>query len=232
MAIGKSTEVALSRNPENIERQRLTPQYASLILVHSYRHSQGAPPIQRLIFSYLHFIRPEWKISIGDKPKAIDLSKEMIFSFLYGKGNKRKERRVTLHENRPNIYVTINDIRNQLDIMQTEFNNQENLEPENKKKLVEEIAKEITFRDLKFLERKNGRKRNPDSKKPLMDPWLSHLVHFGLNGNSTRVPEFDEMYEDIRAFITRPGAEISQALTDTLKIYGEKHPGIKINLKP
>lgn len=152
----------------------------------------------------------------------------MILAFLFGGEHKRKKG-VMLHARYPDRYKANTDIMHELDEMQEKFNDKEKSDPDKKRELIKKLADEITDRDLEFL--RKGRERNPDSKKPLMDPWLSFVIHFGLNGNSTGVPELDEMYKDIRAFITRPDAEVSQKLTETLKIYIRKHPGVKINLK-
>jgi hypothetical protein len=233
MVIGESVEVVLPRNPENAEK--LTPEYASLVFFNSFRHSQGIPIIQRDIFSYVHIIRPKWKISPEDKPKILEISQNMILSFLYGEEDKRKEG-VILHDSYPPKNIAIVEIINRLGDMEDKFNDKEKPTPEKKRELIQKISESITSQDLDFLNRENGRERNPDSKKPLMDPWLSFIVHFGLNKNSTEVPEFDEMYRDIRAFITRPGAEINQfwlnSFTETLNIYRKKHRGVKINLEP
>lgn len=227
MAIGESAEVALSTNPENVEK--LTPRYASLVFFNSFRHSQGQTTIQKDIFSYLHIIRPEWKITQEDKAKTLEISQNMIFSFLYGKGHERKDG-VTLHDSYPTKDRAGIDIIDQLGEMEEKFNDEEKSDQEKKRELIQKLAEDIADTDLYFMEK--GRKRSPDRKSPPMDPWLSHIVHFALNKNFTGVPELDEMYKDIRAFITRPGAEINQKLTEILKIYRKKHPGVKINLNP
>ena len=230
MVIGESVEVVLPRSPENAEQ--LTPKYASLVFFNSFRHSQGTPlPLQRDIFTYLHITNPTWKITPEDKPKILEISQKMIFSYLYGEEDVRKDG-VILHNNYALTKGMVNTtIVNQLDEMQEQFNDQEKSDPEKKRELIQKISNSIIGKDWVFLQR--GRERSPpDSKKPFMDPWLSFIVHFGLNKNSTEIPELDEMYKDIRAFITRPGAKITENFTETLKMYRQKHPGVKINLKP
>jgi len=230
MIIGEPAEVALPTNPEHAAK--FTPRYASLVLFNSFRHSQGIPIMQRDIFSYVHIVTPELKITPEDKPKVLELSRKMITSFLYGKGHDRKEG-VTLHANYPPKNIVNDRIAEELDEMQERFNDKEKPTPEKKRELIQKIADTIIDRDLGFLEREDGRNKIPhNSRKPFMDSWLSYIVHFGLNRNSTGVPELDEVYADIRAFITQPGAARSQKLTETLKIYRKKHPGAAINLKP
>lgn len=228
MVVGESVEVKLSRNPENAEK--LTPEYASRVFFNSFRHSQGIPNIQKSIFRYLHIIRPTWKITLEDKPKILEISQNMILSFLYGTDGRKEG--VTLHDGYPNKDRVNTEIVHELAEMEEQFNYEAKSDPEKKSGLIQELADDITNQDLYFLNRENGRERNPPSKKPSMDPWLSFIIHFGLNKNSTGVQELDEMYKDIREFITRPGAEINQKLTETLKIYRKKHPGVKINLDP
>lgn len=232
MVIGESAEVALSTNPENVEK--LTPRYASLVFFNSFRHSQGVPTMQRNIFNYVHIIRPKWEITLEDKPKILEVSQNMILSFLYGTHGRKEG--VSLHVSSKGTHkdrVNI-EIAHELAEMEEQFNYyNEKSDPEKKRELIKKIADVIIDKDLEFLSKEQGRNKIPhNSRKPFMDSWLSYIVHFGLNGNSTGVPELDEMYKDIRAFITRPGVEKSQELTEVLKIYRKKHPGVKINLNP
>lgn len=229
MAIGESAEVALSTNPESVEK--LTPRYASLVFFNSFRHSQGVLTMQRDIFSYVHIIRPKWKITLEDKPKILEISQNMIHSFLYGTHGRKEG--VSLHGSYPQKDRANTEMVHQLADMEEKFNDKEKSDPEKKRELIKKIADVITEKDLEFLSQEQGRNKIPhNSRRPLMDSWLSYIVHFALNKNSTGVPELDEMYKDIRAFITRPSAEINQNLTEILKIYRKKHPGVKINLNP
>lgn len=229
MAIGESVEVVLPRNPENAEK--LTPRYASLVLFNSFRHSQGMPVLQRDIFSYIHIIRPTWKITREDKPKILEISQKMILSFLFGTHGRKEG--VTLHNSYPYKDRANTEIVYALADMEDQFSYEAKSDPEKKRELVKKIADATTGKDLEFLSKENARNKIPNnSRRPFMDSWLSFIVHFGLNKNSTGVPELDEMYKDIREFITRPGAEISQELTEVLQFYRKKHPGVKINLNP
>lgn len=228
--MAESLGVELLRNPEHAEK--LTPQYASLLLFHSFRHSQGVEEIQRDIFSYIHIIRPEWRITPEDKPGIFAGSKEMIHAFLYGSGHGRKQG-MALHDSYPIQDIeTVNiAIADALDHMEDRFDDKKS-KPKKKRELIQIMSDSIINTDLHWLLEEDGRERSPVSEKPKMDPWLSFIVHFGLNGNSTGVPELDEMYRDIRAFIVGSNVQINQELTEILKIYKRKHPGVKINLNP
>lgn len=205
------------QEPEAIKeiQNQLTPEHASNIFVASFRHSQGLPDIQKNIFSYLHSIRPDWKITPEDKPEILNTSKEKVQAFLFGKENKAREN--TTHSKYPTKEVAKRDIEDQFEEMEEQLNNQEEADQDKKEKLIQKIANGIIDRDSYFLDK--GRK-------------ISYIVHYGLNEHSTGIPEINEMYKEVRKFITLSGIKDNKKLAEVLRIYGEKNPGVQINLDP
>ncbi len=63
------------------------------------------------------------------------------------------------------------------------------------------IARYVTQMDKDWLLKPDGRPRRKESPTPASDfhdPWLSHICHFGINGQSTRHLLFDQMFTEIR----------------------------------
>lgn len=220
--------------PELEARGTLTPEYAAHLLYHSFRHSQGSPNLQERIFNYVHFTRPEWRIAPKDKPTIRRLSGKLISKYL-GEDNHKKG--VMLHSPVKD-YDLDRNLDAGIDDMEKTFNGIHSFHRE-KGDLVSAITGDVIFHDLKFLELKTGRPRIPgSSEKPAMDPWLSFIVHFGLNRNPTGVTEFDEMYGEVRKVLFDPPVEErvyqdwSPSYQKVLEIYQEKHPGAPIDLNP
>lgn len=217
-------------------QQNLTPEYAALLFFHSFRHSQGIPALQTEIFKYVHLIRPAWRITSEDRPKIEEISTRKIDSFL-GKQATTKHgvvaHRIISHSTEKVINVELEDMRDA-------FNGDYIVIPwipGAKNRLVKQIAKYIITSDLDYCKRQYGRERNPSySEKPLLDPWLSFVIHFGINKNSTNIAEFDQMYADIRKVILSGKVMNLKDRTQTkfaqlLEIYQQKHPNILINWK-
>lgn len=209
-------------------QETLTPEYAARFLFHSFRHSQGDSVLQSRIFSYAHLLRPDWTIDDGSRSKIREISQKMVFAFLGGNGEGKKD--VVVH-----TPSAIGDdaelgVMKELDYMEERFDER----APNRDELSTQITKLIIERDLKYLTRDGGRERAPASaQKPLLDPWLSFLVHFGLNRNPTGMVELDEMYKDVRVSVTKPSEERDlTGFNDVLRIYQEKHPGTPIDLNP
>lgn len=239
--MGEPTEPIATKNPEM--QNQLAPEYAARFLFHSFRHSQGYPSIQTHIFEYAHIIRPGWKIPKEEEKTILEISKKMILSFI-GQDGKHKTG-IVLHQALPSTNQD-GQIEGQLDEMRKAFSEQTNLYSDWKDIITAHIVRDIVVRDQDFLTKENGRERSPGhSEKPLMDPWQSFIVHFGLNRNPTGIAEFDEMYADVRKFIiTHLSGKSSlednfidnddwiRNFKNVLRIYQEKHPGAKIDLSP
>lgn len=66
------------------------------------------------------------------------------------------------------------------------------------------IARYVTLMDKEWLSKPEGRPRSGKTGTPTSDfhdAWLSHLCHFGINGQTTRHPLFDKMFGEIRAHL-------------------------------
>ena len=222
----------------NKEHQTLG--YATLLLFESFRHSQGFSPFQRKIFHYLHLIRPSWTISQEDREKINTQITLKTKAYIGDKGAHGKVRTHSSESTDRNRMLIAKD--NALDSMVVTIN--DGLEPGEKRRSKEElipmIAQYVIQMDLNFLIRPDGRSRSPitkedtDASNPHMDPWLSFVIHYALNQNSTNIEEYDRMYQDVRKAILsdKINQEAKDGLEQVTIIYQAKHPGVAINMQP
>jgi len=207
-------------------QQVLKPDYAACFIYHSFKHSQGNQWLQRQIVSYAHLIRPLWEVKESDA-RAISIALNQLLQ------SYDKMREKGLHvSNEATSPLGTSRAADQALYLMINFLKGEN---EPKPTIVEAITYGIIERDHYFFAKPNGRnKTSPDINSPSRDNWLSHAIHFGLNGNPTGLKEFDEMYRDARAYIlSRKLDQESQGKFDkVLAIYTDKHPGVAINLQP
>ncbi len=208
------------KKPLEAQLTGLTPDYAARILFQSYKHSQGLSGLQRDIFRYIHTIHPTWYMDNEQRKKVEELSEDRIIKY----------RSSSLHSE-----ADANDIKSVLVDMQSALNYGED-EGRGRGSLVKEVTRCIVERDYASLKLRNGRPRQlPNQNNPATDPWLSFLVYYGLNGNTTHLPELDRMYSDVEKFVTGEGLESLDKKTQAqfavvMEIYKQKHPGTNINL--
>ena len=98
-------------------------------------------------------------------------------------------------------------------------------------RLVPILTKTIVGRDFYFLATKGGRFRKPDiSGNPALDRWISHTIEYALRGRRSGLPEFDQMFRDVRNYITRNEIDNvgtyddKRKLPEVISIYNEHHP--------
>lgn len=218
------------------------------LLISSFRFSQGLPALQREIFRYLHDIYPNSGIDDSTKNSITTEAMPTIRRFLKHTPEKAANINpapIILHSylfpDTPTNTTSIDDVdtkiekeaKNRIDDMQEIFNTDPGKNPFS----IHSIIRDIVARDFKFLYEKNGRPRNnPDQTYPMHDPWLSHLCHYGLNGNATGLPEFDQMFKDVNDCLKNYGTSMLSWQTDSqldhvMRIYNENHPQTPVKIK-
>ena len=217
---------ALETKEPSIQEEELTPEYAARYAYHSFRHSQGNQWLQKRIVDFTHSIRPSWKVDGSNLPVISEEFSKLLESF-----DRMKQQKLHASTEATSPYGTSRAADRILYLMEHFLKG----ESEPKEEIIKGIAGAIINQDHNFLTRENGRnKTDPDINIPLRDNWLSHAIHFGLNGTPTGLEEFNEMYSDVRDHILsgKLDQESQDKFEQVLKIYKDKHPGFEINMQP
>lgn len=166
-----------------ISENSFTTEIAISMLIHSFKHSQGDPYLQSLIFEYIHTKHPSWKIDDQDKFK--NESQRVIHEFLGSHIPKR-------HKN-----ISATDIDEALILERQEFIS-ELLKDKYKNDQVPIIMEKIINRDHHFIITRGGRPRLTDNIKrddPYTNPFTSYFCYFGVDEHSTGNKLFDDIYD-------------------------------------
>lgn len=222
---------------------QLTTEHAANLLFSSFRFSQGNPDLQELIFRYLRIAHPEWAIQ-GDYSDLPNLNNSLnrVFkeaeTYVLKSGKtqyhplKGKEESENIDEERMNRVFGA-EMSTMENILFGHWD-QEKVPPEGwaKDYIVQSLAQGIVERDYYFLVEHGGRDRQGgDPHKVESDPWSSHIVDYGLNGSTTRMTEYDQMFRDVNDYInsdhendTRWNENIAPKLQKVVSVYNSHHP--------
>ncbi len=220
------------------ERAGLTPHHAARLIFFSYMVAQGSTDtefaFQQSIFSYLHEQHPDWKISDEDKSTVFEETKKLVDSFHGAVApNADGSNSKTQHPQIDSKYDKYGDLQKNVDNMQATFNGEAQV-----KEPLRQILLYTILQDHTILVEKGGRKRsNPDPNDPRRDPWLSFLVHYGLQGNSIGVPEYNQMFRDVRSYIEARGSigktfhylpQIGTMYREVIDVHNQHHPNAQV----
>lgn len=109
--------------------------------------------------------------------------------------------------------------------------------PQTKVEFITAIARAVINKDSKYLNKVEGRPRSHEGERmsAATDPFLSHFVYYGLQGHSTGMKEYDELFAEISACVRehiKNGIWTSESypeLFDVMRIYHEKHADKKVD---
>ncbi len=185
------------KNPSRKEVQQ-TPDKDNLkrLFVQSFRHSQGDYGLQSYIFSYLHLLHPTWVIDEPLKKQLFLTASENMAKMFGYDGQKSESNSPMPHANQTKGMDKINqEISHQIEKMQKKFNDNE----ASAQYVVIGLMIALAEQDLKYLlkGRPNRSQTNSHKDNITFDPYFSYLCHYGFEGHSTGIPEFDKMYTDI-----------------------------------
>lgn len=72
------------------------------------------------------------------------------------------------------------------------------------------VTRSLINRDCKFLGSRSGRDRSEGERvTPANDPYLSHFIYYGLLGNSTGTPEYDQIFQQLTDTYKKQSEEIA-----------------------
>ena len=219
-------------------RRELDSEHATRLLFKSFYFSQGGTPLQEAIFSWLHTRYPEYRIT--DQMK--DLIEKSILPRVRAvvSANPEDTKGAILHPVPEFQGIRSNlesEIRTQLDSMQEIFERPVEryaYDP------LHVVTQNLINRDARYLIRKGSRPRGgtKNMKAPEGDPFLSHLCHYGLNGQPTGVAEYDRMFQEIDSFVRegiRSGVwKRGEGWTELFAVvdkYNETHPDSRVSVE-
>lgn len=208
------------KTPAVIEGEALSAQRGANLLFFSFRFSQGYPYLHGEIFQYLHITHPGWRIANTLKKEVFTTVMGRIHNFVSHSqpeedAHQSQTRILHPHTNTNNITRAI-ELGKQLHKMQNVLNSDHFRQKED---LVPSLTIDMIERDYLFLAQNKGRPRSdPDASKPSQDPWLSQVCYYGLEGNTTGIPEYDQMFSDIKTHIQTRGLPKQRDLPDDMSV--------------
>ncbi len=195
------------------------------LFLQSFRHSQGYARTQAQILQYVHCLHPDWRIS--DHLRAQIRRKSLpAIAALVSQMDEADQSRPRLHKAFAYEIIELEtDI--QLKRLQKELNKSIKHPKRKLKRLVPLIAQGIIDRDCDYFVRGRPKGGNMTSRNPHADPQLSHYCYYGLEANSTGLPELDQMYRDIVAVVKAGKVSISRrfdfSLNEMVATYYKRH---------
>jgi hypothetical protein len=190
--------------------QELAPEYAGRILFNSFRFSQGDPVLQHQIFAYLHEIRPNWRIDVPQE-EALKATAKKLHEHV-AVGARPAGERAILH-----TMIESTDFGSELDSAISWLKKTFSGEPIGHYNGIRFIVDKIITRDANYLLYTDGGRprtfHRPDLEKSEMgDPWLSHAIYYGIEGHTTGIPEYDQMFHELGDYINNVLSEKDQIL--------------------
>ncbi len=168
-------------------------QVSRKLFLASFDHSQGADAAQTLIARYLHITYP-----------ALSLSAEGVAELVASSHKAAQQVIATPQRHKP-----LNDARPQLEMEAKNFWSVFHLDEQaSREQIIRQLTVALICRDWLY---KDGRPRAeqgvPAPYDPRKDSYLSFLCYYALQGHTTGIPEYNQMYKDIARFLSTASAE-------------------------
>lgn len=208
----------------------LTTDKAIQLLFWAYFLSQGDPYGQNKPLHYVHKIRPDWRLTDGMKTKLIESTQSAVIKLESLGRHKMPEHKL------PGIRdeATYN-VRDMDEILQGIYYP---LTP--RESVVDDMIVDMIYQDHKHIIVKGERPRKPTgllAHELFDDPNLSHFCHFVLRGNELKVPEYNQMFQEMRDVLPRRlfgfylDGRITRSMVEKIVIHHNRtHPGQEVEL--
>jgi hypothetical protein len=224
----------MAQKVEHLRHDREAPrdiiQRWTNMLVISFRVSEGSPDQQSRALRYVKGLHPDSKID-RDALFTIEAgARTLIYPLFFPTESPPADipkyavaERTPLHTDRKDDGIMLTKKSINLEIWSTleDMHKIFNDEPEDPKALIPEISNELLRKDFKYLVYPGGgRPKAPaadEDRSFLHDPWGSFLVEFVMRGRNTGVPEFNEMFADVKSYIDKQRSEQTELWTDEME---------------
>jgi hypothetical protein len=162
-------------------------QISRKLFLASFDHSQGADAAQTLIAQYLHLTFPTLFLTTEGVKELVTMSHQAANQIISSSQRHK--------------YLT--DARPQLEMEAKNFWNVFNLgEQPPREQIIRQLTIALICRDWLY---KDGRPRAaeeaPVPYDPRKDSYLSFLCYYALQGHTTGIPEYNQMYQDVALFL-------------------------------
>lgn len=188
------------------------------LLFWSFFFSQGEPELQWDIFSYIHCLHPEWKITNTMREHIERLLCSQVGRFLT-RSNGSVHARIMNADSKiqPEVSMRARQLQDVLNGLRIQ-----------KARVLIDLCRNLIGRDHEYLVETDGRPlREAVDQNIYRDRYLSHLCHFGFHGRTTHVPEYDQMFADVMKEL-REQAEMGlhrrSKLRKIVERYNHHHP--------
>ena len=225
--------MGIDRAASREQPELLDTKKALQLLILSFKFSQGAVYLQRLLFRWLHSHYPQFKL-LNYESLASEFSEAVTTFLTDGKLHKAQ-----LEPPAPANQKIIMAAQDMAQIMQEELDGKQTDIPEFPSdpsagmmppaEILPKIVGYIISKDYNYLTAKGGR---PSTGKR-RDLYFSHLCHYGLLGRSTNSPEFDALFTAIKKHIQGGNLDpiSEEVLEQLIMIHNQHYPDKKINVK-
>lgn len=172
---------------EGVGAGEVARQISRKLFLASFDHSQGADAAQTLIARYLRASFP-----------ALSLTAEGVDELITSSHKAAQQIIAT-----PQRHKHLTDARPQLEMEAKNFWNVFNLDEQpSHAQIIRQLVIALICRDWMY---KDGRPRAeeelPEPYDPRKDCYLSFICYYALQGHTTGIPEYNQMYEDIALFL-------------------------------
>jgi hypothetical protein len=187
-------------NPSGIKP--ISAEHGSKILFNGLRFSQGDRGLFVSIAEYFHTAHPTWQVE--DQKTIVELCRQRVGKF-FGPADSPLKLHAPIE---PSAWQR--QVAEEADVLTASLNSSV-FEPINE--TLAHIASAIIGADRWLYYRrlkdpqdgyKYGRYREvPETKRNnsyMQDRWMSHFKHYVIDGNQTELPEYDEMFADVKRF--------------------------------
>jgi hypothetical protein len=216
--------------------QPLTVDYAKSLDFFSFWFSQGNGDLHRNIFRSIQIQHPSWKVDRPFRHQVYRAAQKAITTYAFPNEEDFPDGDIPLRHTQTgkyglkmgkgSYYVNGHHALELWEMVSTEADLDEG-------KIVKELAKGIIDADYKFLIEKGGRERSDPNPTidydPFMDPYLSHICYYAIEGQNAYLPEFRTMIGSVNSYLHSQEA-LDDEVIDQSKLkavinkYVETHP--------
>ncbi|MBI3274132.1 MAG: hypothetical protein HYZ69_03230, partial [Candidatus Colwellbacteria bacterium] len=222
--------------PQKLEEEKHEPDIKELghLFFLSYKFSQGNGTAQEIIFKYLKTKHPQWVLTQEFLER---MKNELIPKF----SRYMKKGQGLVHSDESSHGRAILDdegavkrsVEEEILNLDMAWDAPKMDETELKKLLLANILNSDYF----WTSKPNGRNKEMGERyHPDRDPFLSHLVYYGLLGHDTGSQDYNAMFRGLVEFLKEEYkqklyAHFDQKLADVINIWNEKHPSMQFNIE-
>ncbi|MEK7517457.1 MAG: hypothetical protein AAB583_02815 [Patescibacteria group bacterium] len=169
----------------------LTLEKAHYLAFWVFAMSQGDNALKRSVLEFVHFYHPDWKI-------GHDFKKELVAELNSSapKYMQNSRRHIPLNSSRAQYTVP-----HLVELMAGIFNSEVTAYDINK------LFIGTIEGDYRWIYEKGGRSGRDrltgdvyDDVSPMADPFISFFCHYGIEGADTKVPEYNQMFQEVERF--------------------------------